>query len=223
MIFKKSNSPLEGARFLSESLNSALKRSQNTAWFVSGGSNIQIAVAIQKSLTSIPEGKLRILLVDERFGPVNHSNSNYFQLKQAGFDITYLAPVLDESMSADEAVTYYDNYIKDTIQWADVTIGQFGIGADGHTAGILPQSPLALDITGNYFAGYQASDYFRLSITLAGIRVLSAAIVYAYGEAKKDQIMKLHDRNLPVSTQPAQVFKQHKEAYIINDVIGETN
>ena len=221
MVFKKTTSPHEGSKFLSDSLNNALRRNQNTAWFVSGGSNIQIAIEVQKSLISVPEGKLRILLIDERFGPVNHPNSNYFQLKQAGFDITNLEPVLSEKHNVDETVSYYDKYVKETIQWADLTIGQFGIGLDGHTAGILPQSPLSLDITESYFAGYQASDFFRLTMTLAGIRILSAAIAYAYGESKKEQIMKLHDQNLPISTQPAQVFKQHKEAYIINDMIGE--
>ena len=80
-------------------------------------------------------------MTDERYGPSDHFNSNYFQLLEKGFNLpeAKLIPVLiddDRNITTEKFI----KILEEELKLADYRIGLFGIGVDGHTAGILPNS-----------------------------------------------------------------------------------
>ena len=69
-------------------INNALSADIPVAWFLSGGSAITIASAVaEQIIEGEPRQRLRILQIDERFGPVGHADSKmtlnvYAQMQQ---------------------------------------------------------------------------------------------------------------------------------------------
>jgi len=195
----------ELADFVSSSINKKLGLGKNVLWFVSGGSSIPIEVEIAKRII-INHDKLVVTLADERYGPIGHSDSNYFQLEKSGFNISQLNFIPFLSGKDIETTTNDINKMLDNeFKKADYKIGFFGIGSDGHTAGILPYSKALTE--NKLVCNYQAGLYNRITITLKAIYELDEAILYAVGESKWNAIEKLN-ANLPIKEEPAQILKK---------------
>lgn len=208
------------ASALAERLSTELQTGRAT-WLLSGGSNLAPAVA---AMAAIPAGlteRLTIMLIDERYGLPGHKDSNYQQLLDAGFNHQQatLLPVLQEGMTLDETAQRYDQLLARRLDGSSCVVGQLGIGADGHIAGILPQSP-AIHADGLVTA-YSAGPYQRITVTFQALRRLSAAYVLVFGDSKQPALHKLQAEDLALDTQPAQILKQLPEAYIYNDQLKE--
>ena len=193
------------ADFVSSSINKELELGKNVLWFISGGSSIPVEVEIAKKI-KINHDKLIVTLADERYGPVGHNGSNYFQLEKSGFNISQFnfIPFLsgkDIITTTNEVNKMIDNELKK----ADYKIGFFGIGSDGHTAGILPHSKALTE--NKLVCNYEAGLYNRITITPKTIYELDEAIIYAVGESKWNAIKKLND-NLQTEEEPAQILKK---------------
>jgi len=211
----------EGKKALTERLIRALRTGKKVLWLVPGGSNIQTAVEIMRD---IPEGiteRLTVALTDERFGPVGHADSNWKQLEDAGFDAKQATtiPILIGLDDLHATVAAYTTTLQSLIARHHLIIGLFGMGPDGHIAGILPQSPAAS--AEGLVAGYHTEQFMRITSTFEAIRHCTAAYVLAAGEAKKEALENLQ-KDLSPYDQPAQILKQLPESYIFNDVIGDT-
>lgn len=211
----------KGLEDLSRRLIQELKENKNVLWLVSGGSNIVSAV---KVMTAIPEElhmQLTIMLVDERYGDVGHNDSNYQQLLNTGFkvgDAIFLS-VLESGLTLDETVARYKSMAGQAFEEADTVIALLGLGADGHIAGILPNSPASYEAE-KYVVGYEADPYQRLTLTFPALRRISAAYVYAYGKSKLTALQTLKSEELTLEEQPAQILRQLPEAFIYNDQVA---
>ncbi|MBC7708196.1 6-phosphogluconolactonase, partial [Polaromonas sp.] len=128
---------------LSKRLQGELHAGKQVLWLLSGGSNIQASVTIMRELAPELTANLTIMLGDERYGEVGHIDSNDAQLLGAGFDPKQatLIQVLQPGMSFTATRDNYELSALQAFTDADIIIGQFGIGSDGHIAGILPASP----------------------------------------------------------------------------------
>lgn len=208
-------------------LTSKLKGALNlgpTLWLIPGGSNIHLVVAVMASLNLALTRDLTIALTDERFGPYNHPDSNWFQLRQAGFDpmqskvIETLKP--SDSSDLDAVVARYNAELDAALDDTTAAIGLFGMGADGHIAGILPDSPATDEHNYATVTGYQGTPFNRITITFAAIRRLNSAFLIAMGEAKRPQLERLISQDAPLNAQPAQIIKQVQESYLYNDQLG---
>ncbi|MDB5184802.1 MAG: hypothetical protein JWN38_610 [Candidatus Saccharibacteria bacterium] len=210
-----------GAAALRTRLTKELTDGLRVLWLVSGGSNIAISVAVMDSLPQELTSRLIIMLADERHGPVGHADSNATQLLAAGFDHKQaaLVPVLVGDRSLEETRLSYDAEAREAYTESDVIIGQLGMGADGHIAGLLPGSS-GLD-SAEFVAAYQTKQYDRLTLTSHALKRLNVAYVFAFGEDKQPQLHRLQELTLPYSEQPAQILKELPEVYIFNDEIGE--
>ncbi|GAC1386795.1 MAG: hypothetical protein NVS1B7_7160 [Candidatus Saccharimonadales bacterium] len=214
------NQPLPVAQYqLIESLLHALKQDKTVLWLISGGSNIQVAVNTMERLSGYDE-KLHIMLLDERFGPVGHEDSNWQQLLEAGFSASQavLYPVLQPQLDYPITIQTYAANLRSCFKSVDVVIGLLGMGADGHTAGILPRSP-ACEPTDQLVVSYQTAEYIRITTTFAALQHIDIAYCLAYGENKKDALIQLRDLELPLAEQPIQILKQLKQAYVYNDQV----
>ncbi len=203
---------------MAESITRQLTLGKRVLWLVPGGSAIAIAVAVSKILKDIDLTNLTVTLTDERFGPTDHQNSNWYQFQQAGFaPRANLIPVLGEK-DIDYTTRNFAQNLARELAMADYKLGFFGMGADGHTAGILPGS-MAVK-SSELAANYTAGDFQRITITPATIKMLDEAVLYAVGSSKQKALVDL-GKDLPLNEQPAQILKSVNEFIVYNDYKGE--
>jgi 6-phosphogluconolactonase/glucosamine-6-phosphate isomerase/deaminase len=83
----------------------------------------------------------------------------------------------------------------------------------------LPGSPAITDE--KFVAGYDAGNFTRITLTPPALRQIAVAFAFVYGKSKFEALQNLHDNDLPLDEQPAQILKQLNESYVYNDQIGE--
>lgn len=221
MHIMKSDDFTEGAELLAATLTSSLDDNKRVLWLIPGGSNIGTSAGV---MTYIPEEltkNLTVTLTDERFGPIGHPDSNWLQLAQAGFDpkSAKTVPILQKGLNLEQTIAHFEASLSALFSDNDIIIGQFGMGSDGHIAGILPNSPAAH--TKSLAAGYETGTFTRITCTFQSILHCDYAFLFAFGEAKQNALQRLLTEQ-PVTDQPAQIIKQIPNVFVFNDVIGES-
>jgi 6-phosphogluconolactonase/glucosamine-6-phosphate isomerase/deaminase len=184
-------------------------------WLIPGGSAAQIAIAAAALIDPALRTNLVISLTDERYGLIDHPASNWRQLLTSGFNLhgATLNPVL-KGHDLETSVADFNTFLNTWLKRASYKVGLFGIGADGHTAGLLPHSS-ALSSSA-LAASYQAPDFLRITMTQAAIIRLDEAFVFAVGPAKWPALKQLKTTCAPID-QPAQILKKIKKLTIITD------
>ncbi len=220
ITFYKITSPEPVVNYLTETIKTQLAAGKKVLWLVPGGSSIIAATEISKRLQDTPLQNLTVSLTDERYGDVGHADSNWKQLAGLGFNLPGAAmqPVL-VGKDRDQTVSEFAGFLKTALETTGYAIGFFGIGPDGHTAGILPGSPAVTETS--FAAGYDAGNFQRITITPPAIAQLDEAVVYAVGEAKWPVFDQL-ETEVPLDQQPAQSLKQVPSVRLYNDHKGET-
>jgi 6-phosphogluconolactonase/glucosamine-6-phosphate isomerase/deaminase len=202
------------ADFLARALVKAGRGGKKVLWLIPGGSALAIAIKAAKILAG-QSLNLTITLTDERYGPVGHADSNWRQLFDAGFDLpgARLIPVLNGGNIA-ETVRVYNDMLATELAAADYRLGLCGIGPDGHTAGILPQSPAVF--SPDLACAYDAGVFQRVTMTPRALAFLDEAVVFAVGSAKWPALAKLAE-DVNINDQPAQALKQISRLTIFSD------
>ena len=223
MKFIHSADPSHGISELSTRLVTLLKGHKKVLWLLAGGSNIPIAAEvmsqIRRKVSSDELSRLTLALTDERYGPVGHADSNWFQLTQTSVDLSGIKtyPILRDLPLA-ETIDAYGKDAEIFLNSADVIIAQFGMGADGHIAGLLPHCS-ALQST-HLVDGYVGQPFTRISLTIPVLRKINVAYAFIFGESKKVALQKLRDETLSLAEQPAQILREIPEVYVYEDVLG---
>jgi len=216
MNYQHTPSTDDVATYLAETLRTHLANNEHVLWLVSGGSAIATAVSTATALRQFDVSRLSISLVDERYGPIGHSSENWQQLLKAGFSLPtaqLYRPLTGQSRS--ETTKAFNTWLEAHITNANYSIGLFGIGTDGHTAGIKPgtssvDAPLwAIDFNGE--------DFERITITPWAIEQLDEVVLQAIGQEKSKVVGQLLHENLTLSEQPAQVLKMVKKSTLFTD------
>jgi len=222
MEFKHLDNQEGAGEIMAEKIGGYLKQNKKVLWLLSGGSNIGIEVETLKILKAKFSKNLKenlaVTLTDERFGPVKHKDSNWQQLLVNGFDMesVHAVPVLG-NLELNETVIKFGKSYRDLIAQADVVIGQFGIGPDGHTAGVLPNTAgVSAKATA---CGYASEKFTRITLTLNALKNIDIAYTFVFGESKKEVIKLLQTQDLPLAQMPAQILKQISESYLYSDLI----
>lgn len=220
MVFKKVHSAEAVTDYLVTVIQDKLAAGQKVLWLVPGGSAITVAAAVSKRLARADLQNLTVTLTDERYGSVGHPDSNWLQLEQAGFRLpgARLVPVL-HGHPVGETTLEFAQHLQEYCQESIYCLGFFGIGPDGHTAGVLPGSP-AITAT-EWAVSYQVPEFLRVTMTPPAIAALSEVVVYAMGEAKAEALANLQ-KDLSLAEQPAQALKQVATVTIFNDQIGDS-
>lgn len=204
---------------LADALISALQAHDRVIWLVPGGSNIAISVDAMRQLDDELTRKLVIMQTDERFVALDSDDCNWHQLSEAGFDTKHAAtfPMLVEGKTRDEVAELYNEAILREFIAADYIIGQFGVGPDGHIAGIKPNSPASTSDT--LVCGYQAEDFERVTLTFPALQQVDEAFAFIFGEAKRPILEKLLGDIPSLAEFPAGVLRTTPISTIYNDQI----
>lgn len=205
-------------------LRQHLEKNPRVLWLVSGGSCILPQTAILNSVMQANGAladRLKILLIDERYGPIGHTESNYTALMNANFNMHHIVwpNYLLHAASAEDATAQYAQFFAEYSQQAYV-FSTLGIGDDGHIAGILPNSP-ATDPHANTIVSYMTPKYERITLSLDAIKRINSVAVFAYGPTKETILRKLHaeeSRSSP-NQLPSAVFFKMNQVYVFNEYI----
>lgn len=213
--------PDQASKVLAEALESALKSHPVVTWLVPGGSNIAISVAALEQIPPELVEKLIIAQTDERYGPLNHPDSNWKQLADAGLKLGSIPtfPILTELNLPLELTAQRYGKITAEILRDSYAIGQFGIGPDGHIAGILPDTPAS--VASGLVSGYEAGEFSRITLTFSAIKQLNEAYAFVFGKSKFEALDGLANDTHSLIDQPAQVLKSIDKAIIYSDQLGE--
>lgn len=209
----------DGIEPLRDRLLKELADGLQVLWLVPGGSNIPLTVAVMAQLPDEYTGNLTIMLTDERYGPLGHADSNAHQLDETGFlpkEATVI-PVLYDGLELDETIRRYADNFREQAAKAGIIIGQFGMGADGHIAGVLPGSPAVA--SADLAVGYDAPNFTRVALTPKALGMVTAGYLFALGDDKRPALQRLQREPTPLDEQPVQILKQLPEAYAYNDQI----
>lgn len=241
MIEIKTDTRAALTNILVTEINDRLNRNVPVLLLASGGSTASIAA---ETCNMILEGSgtrrslLRWLftlsLVDERFGPEDHPDSNWKRLVESGLITSSMTAVrvLHGQEDSKEAFTHETDRYNAFLEEAAVrhkaghlyTAAVMGIGSDGHTAGILPDSPVSrISPAGSRYAeSYKAGLFKRITITPAFFPHLDRVVVWAEGEEKRGALTNLLKES-PVWEEPAQLLKLAGHVTIHTDLIIEGN
>lgn len=219
MQFVRYNSILQVSNLLATFLQNQLAQQKQVLWLVAGGSCIPVATSAAQQL-SAKTNNLHITITDERFGKAKHPDSNWRQLLQNGFTVpnAQFYPVITTS-DVSSSTSNYANTLTKLFHMCPVRIGLFGIGTDGHTAGILPNSQ-ATKQSNKLATWFDTPPYTRITTTSAAIKQLTHAFVFTQGKEKWPVLDQLED-DLPIAIQPAQILKKVPYLTIYNDYKGD--
>jgi 6-phosphogluconolactonase/glucosamine-6-phosphate isomerase/deaminase len=212
------------ARAIARSICDGLYANKKVLWLISGGSNIAVekeAMDLVLKHAADETGGLAVIPVDERYGPSGHEDSNTAQLKQSGFDPgkAFLVDVLIHNTPFDQTVGFYNSVITAALANADIVIGEFGMGSDGHIAGIKPDSPVT-EPDESSVAGYTWEDYTRMTLMPAALKQITKAFLVAYGDDKKAPLKHLQKNDQPFRQLPSVLLYELPKVYVYNDQIG---
>jgi len=217
IIFKTTTKADEAADFIASSILKQLNLGKQVLFFVTGGSSIAVGVKVSELLKNETNQNLiknlTIMMTDERYGPLNHKDSNWYQLIQQGFSLPQakLIPILDGNDRTSTTEKFNANLHQElmTAKETKYKIGLFGIGADGHTAGILPKSKAVSDAvkSEDLACGYDTPTFSRITVTPEVIEELDEVVVWVQGENKWNVLESL-EKDIPIIKQPAQILKR---------------
>ena len=210
----------EAASHIAERIRTLLASGKSVLWLVSGGSNIPIQIAAMQQIPDSLSKDLTIMPVDERYGPYNHRDSNATQLRKNGFDPKHAecVDVLEDNLDMTDTVQLFNNYFAREVAMGDYIFATLGMGADGHTAGILPHSP-ALAST-DFAIGYKARDFERITLCADAIAThCDEVVLCAFGESKVSALHRLAEHDDQRQAVPAILLREVKNCTVYNDVI----
>lgn len=214
--YKLSSDRQDVIKYMSDLIISHLESGGSLLWLSSGGSNIDTTVKIASNLAGYDTSKLYFSLVDERYGAVGHPDENWQQLIDAGLNLAganLYRPIIEAPI--DITTKHFSDWLDQKLSSVSYRVGLFGIGGDGHTAGIKPESTAVdSDLTA---ASYDWDDFRRITITPKAIKKLDEAVISAMGQDKEGTLKQLLTTDTPMQAQPAQVLKQVKKSILFTD------
>jgi len=229
MITAVSTNPEQQA---GEYIRSKLREHENKdiLLYISGGSSLNILQFIQNDVLI---QNVTICMGDERFSRDDTIN-NFLQLKKTDFysrAVTRFVHFIDTCPIVEESHSSFCNRIHTTLSdyykthTNTYTLGLFGVGEDGHTASIFPNTKK------EFSKIYESKNYFvttvqktvpcpkRISITPTIIsNSLDAVVLYAVGQAKCAGILRhISDTSIELHDMPAQALALHTNAKLFTD------
>jgi len=204
----------EAERIIAEDIkNSSRKR---ILYLLSGGSSASVGVAALGILGESVRKKISVAMIDERFVPYDSEDSNAYLLKKLGIldFISVFDEVLENNSGSDrnKVAQNYENKLANALENSDYIIAVLGIGADNHTAGILPG--INFNDSNNLVVNYSSDTFERISISPHFFSSIDMLFVYVEGDEKESAVMAVSEVHDSVDY-PSQLIKNAKQYEIL--------
>jgi 6-phosphogluconolactonase len=171
------------------------------AFFValSGGSTPK---AIFERLTCPPYdqmiewNKLHLFWSDERAVPPDHPDSNYHMAMQAGLGKMPIPQEQTHRMRAEdrieESALDYEQEIDNTLKGRPFDLIMLGMGEDGHTASLFPNTE-GLDVENRFVIAnfIPEKKIWRMTFTFTCINSALNIVIYVLGSSKKETLAEV--------------------------------
>jgi 6-phosphogluconolactonase len=157
---------------------------------VSGG---DLARACYEHLAARPFdwSEIDVFFGDDRFVPPEHDDSNEGMVRRVLLDHVQPRAVYPMYRSGliDDAADAYDTLMR---EHPPIELAHLGVGPDGHTASLFPNSP-ALDVTDRLVVatGDELHPYPRITCTYPGIARSPFVVVTVTGADKRDVLRRI--------------------------------
>lgn len=186
--------------------------SEPTLVLLSGGSSAVVGAGALSKLDPAKYHNITVMLADERFVQYNSADSNAYLLKSLKITdyCSKFIETLDKNNSdANDVTETFRQNLTRLVAQANSVIAVFGIGADNHIAGILPNT-VAATSSDEFALYYETPKFKRITISPNVFSKIDTAFLYAEGAEKEAAIMAL-DVDHDSVTYPSQLIKQSKQ------------
>jgi 6-phosphogluconolactonase/glucosamine-6-phosphate isomerase/deaminase len=215
--------PTEAANALFVLIRDKLTKGDKVLWLISGGSSLPIAAEVSHLLKTTNQTNLFISLIDDQYLPKGDEQTNGAQLIKQGFklDGAEFMEILQNETQGKTASAFND-MLSQRLQWADFSIGQFGLGAGYHTGGIQPGSPAAKE-NKHLAITYKDGGIWRITVTPILIARLDTAFINSIGKEKRELVLGFCKSVSTIDDEPTQALKMAKETLLYTDIIDESS
>ncbi len=140
--------------------------------------------------------KVHAFFGDERSVPLEHEDSNYRMAREALLDHVPVGSVhrMRGELPPEKAAAAYEEELKEFFGGEQPVFDliQLGIGEDGHTASLFPQTP-ALDVEGRIAVANQVEklETTRITLTAPVLNAARAVVFLVAGEGKAEALKEI--------------------------------
>jgi len=210
----------DAAAAIEDFVNLKLEEQESVSIALSGGkSPIAVYRALAKSKT-IDWDKIELFMVDERYVSQNSDQSNFRMIEQEL--LSKIAPIkffygFNTDLPLEKAAEAYDQILEARGNKAfDLVL--LGMGEDGHTASLFPESEALNEKTKLAISTHSPDKMERLTITLPAILSAERILFLIQGKQKKTMLSKLQEQGGPEEKIPAKMILKHPhvELFFLN-------
>lgn len=216
-IYKSVDELIENlAEYFIRTVNAALEATNECNVVLSGGSSpkrLYELLASEPYRSAIDWDRLFFFFGDERCVPFNDPANNGQMVKKALFDplqipdsrIFYMPTELKPEDAARRYSKRIKTHFKDKPICFDLIL--LGLGDDGHTASLFPNTPVLQEQKALVAAVYNEKEQSaRISLTAALINEAYSIAFLVYGENKADAVKHVVQGEADVETYPAKLI-----------------
>jgi 6-phosphogluconolactonase len=200
--------PELAAQEIGKSLTLAVRERGQASLCLAGGTTPRAAYEALASNAELPWAAISAYFGDERCVPPDHMDSNYRMAREALFGRVSLRPeriqrMHGENADREQAARDYDALLPEAF---DVLV--LGIGEDGHTASLFPDSP-ALTETQRRVVPVMGPKPppERLTVTPPVLAAARFVIVLAAGAGKASAVARALEGPLDIARCPSQLVR----------------
>lgn len=172
---------------------------------------------------AIPWSKVYLFWSDERSVPPTHPDSNYLMAMNSGLKTLPIPPSQIFRMQAEDHIKEhakaYEQLIQKTLHNQTFDLIMLGMGEDGHTASLFPNTEALQERKHDVVANYiPQKSTWRMTMTFKCINEASNIAVYVLGEPKKEMIKAIfHEKDKDLLPPSALVgSKEHPALWILD-------
>ena len=175
---------------------------------LSGGSTPKVIYQALSKSDQIDWSKVHLFWSDERAVSPDNPDSNYFMAMTAGFKDLPIPENQIHRMEAEVDVEHqakkYDALISEKVPGAVFDLVMLGMGDDGHTASLFPQTHALHSGEQNAVANFiPQKKCWRMTLTFPCINRARNIVFYALGENKKKKLQEILLEKPSIDTHPA--------------------
>lgn len=183
-----------------------LLKSQNEVNIALSGGNSPLPVYKKLSTYALEWERLHFFMVDERSVPIDHKECNYKNISENLFNkvTTNAYSVINTQLNITESAKSYECLLQEKLKtrngYPQFDLIILGMGLDGHTASLFPETKALLNTSDSYVVNFVPQlNTYRLTMTYPLIMNSRKIVLLAQGNKKKEILDKAEQNSLPIA------------------------